>query len=469
MTAHTTGAGVARRRRPVIESRSGLLALVLTLVSGAVIAAEPAGTVLYTRGAASAQTPGASMRLVGPGAPLAVNDVVSTGPKSFAVVELGDKTRVVLRANTRFAVESWNAAPGAESAVLRLFAGGLRAVTGWLNKTRPGAVAFRTSTATIGIRGTDFAARVCQDDCASDAKVLRRIEGGMTAVAARVVLVQGELTRTDGPDHSIPLQQGAAIYGGDILETGKASQAVLAFRDGTRIALGAQTRFAVEKYRYDEAEPSNDGIFLRLVRGGLRALTGAIAKANPASFKIGTTVATIGIRGTGFDLKFPDACQDKSGKAAEGLGAGVWKGRIALEESQHEVGEGEAACVTELGGTATRQSRAPKVDAPRPDEVPVPEDLFAEAAVSGTATGLHASTFDGEIVINTEGGAISVGRGENGWASATDSRTPPVRYSGDQPIARIDGYFNIDPRGTPADWDGFDPNAVGSAGMCPLQ
>jgi hypothetical protein len=49
-----------------------------------------------------------------------------------------------------------------------LVKGGLRVVTGLFGKRNPSGVKFQTATATIGIRGTEFDARLCEADCAEE-------------------------------------------------------------------------------------------------------------------------------------------------------------------------------------------------------------------------------------------------------------------------------------------------------------
>lgn len=152
--------------------------LLLGLALGPVAeCAEAAGKVVFAKGATSLQPAnGGSLRMAGSGDALNPGDVVSTGKRSFAVVELSDLSRIVLRAESRFAVETWKTEAGQESGILSLFEGGFRAVTGFLNKRRPGAVKVRSPTATIGVRGTDFAARICAgEDC--KASVPKRPQG----------------------------------------------------------------------------------------------------------------------------------------------------------------------------------------------------------------------------------------------------------------------------------------------------
>ena len=52
---------------------------------------------------------------------------------------------------------------------MQLLRGGFRAVTGFISKGSPDAAKVQTATATIGIRGTDFDARLCGPECKAEA------------------------------------------------------------------------------------------------------------------------------------------------------------------------------------------------------------------------------------------------------------------------------------------------------------
>ncbi|QJW85742.1 hypothetical protein HK414_05735 [Ramlibacter terrae] len=104
----------------------------------------------------------------------------------------------------------------------------------------------------------------------------------------------------------------------------------MAFRDDTRITLGSQTRFRVDNFVYD-ARNAGEGRFLAsILRGSVRALTGLIAKANNQNVGFSTATATIGIRGTGFDVTCTGACAGEPGGADTGMTLFTWLGSIAV-------------------------------------------------------------------------------------------------------------------------------------------
>jgi ferric-dicitrate binding protein FerR (iron transport regulator) len=99
---------------------------------------------------------------------------------------------------------------------------------------------------------------------------------------------------------SVSVKKGDAFASGATIYTGASSRAILRFKDGQRMALASNAEFKVEEYSYFPAETGKSRSFFSLIRGGLRAITGLMAKREPASFRLKTQVSTIGIRGTDF-------------------------------------------------------------------------------------------------------------------------------------------------------------------------
>ena len=91
------------------------------------------------------------------------------------------------------------------------------------------------------------------------------------------------------------LNVGDAVYKSDVVQTGANSSAGVAFPDGTALNLVANTRMALNEYSYDPNSTSNSALF-NLVEGGFSFVAGKVA--HTGDMKIGTPVATMGIRGT---------------------------------------------------------------------------------------------------------------------------------------------------------------------------
>jgi adhesin HecA-like repeat protein len=94
---------------------------------------------------------------------------------------------------------------------------------------------------------------------------------------------------------SVALNVGDVVYKSDVLVTGADSKCGLTFPDGTALELLPNTRMALNEYAYDANSTSNQALFT-LVEGTFGFVAGKVA--HTGDMKIGTPVATMGIRGT---------------------------------------------------------------------------------------------------------------------------------------------------------------------------
>ncbi|MCW5603880.1 MAG: FecR domain-containing protein, partial [Burkholderiales bacterium] len=96
--------------------------------------------------------------------------------------------------------------------------------------------------------------------------------------------------------------QKSEVLPGDTLTTQRDSYAQINLTDGSSMTMRPNTTLKLETYSFTEGRPQDDGAFLRLLKGGLRTVTGLIGKrGNQDAYKIGTSTATIGIRGSSGD------------------------------------------------------------------------------------------------------------------------------------------------------------------------
>lgn len=397
------------------------LAALLALAQSA--AAESAGQVEFARGVGYAQTPGQAPRILGKGLEFTQGDTLSTSGGASAIIRMRDGTRMTLRPGTDMVIESYRFKEDASdnNMFLQLFAGGLRAITGLISKNAPDAARVRTKTATIGIRGTDFDARLCRNDCSAEsAKVPEQARPNTVQASAKLVAAQGEIFALDGAGARRRVVNGGSVYPGDTVETGAGARGVLAFRDESRMTLGAATRFKVDSFVFDEKKPSEGRFLISLLRGSLRALTGLIGHANNRNVGFSTPTATIGIRGTGLDMECSDAsCNFFS-----------WLGSIEVAPSSGQTALQVLAAGQGLfvSPTAIRALTAPTLDdLPRPDTVPVDtRQLFSSAAMAGDQEGLYVFVRDGHIEITTAMETLQLGKGEAGFASNAGQTLRPL-------------------------------------------
>ncbi len=102
-------------------------------------------------------------------------------------------------------------------------------------------------------------------------------------------------------------QAGAELRLGMRVVTGAESRAVLKFADGQIVALKAESVFWIKNYRYTN-KPEENRSATELLKGGMRFISGAIARENPEAIRIDTPVATIGVRGTEFSAVLGSLC-----------------------------------------------------------------------------------------------------------------------------------------------------------------
>lgn len=100
---------------------------------------------------------------------------------------------------------------------------------------------------------------------------------------------------------------GAELRLGMRMTTGAESKAVLQFADGQVVALKPESVFWIKEYRYARQSGENRSV-TELLKGGMRYLSGAIAKEQPEAVRIDTPIATIGVRGTEFSAVLGSLC-----------------------------------------------------------------------------------------------------------------------------------------------------------------
>lgn len=122
------------------------------------------GRLTEATGAVEAIDEGGGRRELETGSAVRLGDVVETGSGADARIEFDDGERVRLRADSRARVRQWSLPDvGPGQRVVELLAGGLRAITGAIGNRRDDDYRTVTSTATLGVRGTDYALRLCAD------------------------------------------------------------------------------------------------------------------------------------------------------------------------------------------------------------------------------------------------------------------------------------------------------------------
>ena len=107
------------------------------------------------------------------------------------------------------------------------------------------------------------------------------------------------------------LKQGDLVYVDDEIMTANRSFAVLQFVDGAKVSLRPDSYLIIEQYLY--ASSGQDAATLKLVSGGLRVVSGAIANAQPENYKIRTPLALMSVQGAEGSLTLcgEDICEQE--------------------------------------------------------------------------------------------------------------------------------------------------------------
>jgi len=125
--------------------------------------------------------------------------------------------------------------------------------------------------------------------------------GGMAfaAGAGTITHLSGTLS-VQHPDGTVRiLSQKSEVNPGDTLTTQHESYVQINFTDGSSITMRPNTTLKIEGYRFVQDKPQEDNAFLKLVKGGMRTVTGLVGKrGDQDAYKIKTSSATIGIRGS---------------------------------------------------------------------------------------------------------------------------------------------------------------------------
>jgi VCBS repeat-containing protein len=125
------------------------------------------------------------------------------------------------------------------------------------------------------------------------------------AGVGKVVSVKGDVSIERGTQ-SIKAEIGTILELKDRIITQDLSKAFIMMNDKTSITIGKKSNMAISEFVYDEKVAANNKASFNFGKGVFRTLTGGIGKLNKNKFKIKTKSASIGIRGTVFDVAVTD-------------------------------------------------------------------------------------------------------------------------------------------------------------------
>ena len=398
-----------------LNHKQGIIFILLLLMTPILQAVEPIAKVSFVRGSVAATLEGNKPRLLGKDDPIYQGDNIQTSARSFVILVFNNEAKITIRPNSSFSIKEYNDKKEKQVTKMELHQGGVLASSGKTSKNEPDNFQIKTPLATVNAKQADYSVRLCKNDCREEAsKIKDKKITKLKPVVARIAKIRGKVIAKNNKKLAKKRQLviGSPIYSGDHLTSKKQSYAILAFRDGGRIAVQAETDYEVSEYKYQQKNQENKSIH-KLIKGGMRVLTGQIGKVKKENYKVNTPVATIGIRGTGFDLYYI---------STEGLYSYVWQGSI----NQYNQAGNNTLTLSKSGFIKNKNNLMeilPKLPSRlfqnfsiRPDKVPVnQEKLFKTTVLKDIPPGLYVTVHDGYVRLGAS--ELDLGRNETGYVS----------------------------------------------------
>lgn len=146
--------------------RGGLLALVLACTTFGTWAQESAVGYIKSVQAQASVVAGGQTLEARPGMPLQLGNTIRTGPNASVGVTFKDNTTMALGPGTELVIDEYLFSPqkGDLKLAASLTRGTLYYISGVIAKLKPESVSVRTPTGLIGVRGTQFLAKVDPKD-----------------------------------------------------------------------------------------------------------------------------------------------------------------------------------------------------------------------------------------------------------------------------------------------------------------
>lgn len=216
--------------------------------------------------------------------------------------------------------------------------------------------------------------------------------------------VTGNVTLVAPDGSKSTAQRYGDIPVGSTINTGDGAQAVIRFDDGGAVVLDHNSQFRVVDYRYDAKKPAEGRSVFDFLKGAARFVTGLIARTEYANYSLRTQVATIGVRGTDFDL------------ATGSLYISVNSGAVTATNASGTVGFGakQLGFIQNAGTLPTAVSSLPggvSSAFARINAIPLPAGTLAAApgAESAAAPGAGEAAGSAGGISGTTAAAIGLG------------------------------------------------------------
>lgn len=218
--------------------------------------------------------------------------------------------------------------------------------------------------------------------------ILACLIAGSAFANGTIIQLSGTLSvkRADGSTRILSMK--SEVIPGDTLGTQKDSYAQIKFTDGAMITMKPNTQFTVAAYTFVEAKPQEDSAVFSLLKGGIRAVSGLISKrGDEDAYKMNTTTATIGIRGTIFDVDDckTGACKKEGASGDDKHEPGVY---VSVRDGEVRVSNSAGSLNISAGqfGFIAASNLLPKLLPGDPGLGTIPQASLVETVSSGGKT-----------------------------------------------------------------------------------
>ncbi|MEK6805833.1 MAG: FecR family protein [Pseudomonadota bacterium] len=140
------------------------------------------------------------------------------------------------------------------------------------------------------------------------------------AADGQVTSLLGKITAQRGAQ-MVGLNPGDSIQSRDTISTGEKSIVRFRMSDDSYFALPTNSSLRIDEYSLPRKSGNTAGrAFFSLLKGGFRTVTGLVGKIDNNSYKVVTPVATLGIRGTEYQVLYipPQKLLDTAGNIQKG-------------------------------------------------------------------------------------------------------------------------------------------------------
>ncbi len=146
-----------------------------------------------------------------------------------------------------------------------------------------------------------------------------------SAVAGYVLIAKGGAFATNSEGTQRTLKRRSEILEGDVVSTDASGMIQIRFIDKALMTLKANSQLDIRAYQTAKAEGEDEKVLMNLITGGFRTITGSIGKGDKDAYEVKTPAASIGIRGTNYEV-----AQEPTGDFV----MAVWEGGITVSNEQ---------------------------------------------------------------------------------------------------------------------------------------